>query len=77
MSESLFKANGYITNHTTMYIYMFNFCIFRNWDIELERKRSGRKPRLFVAVIKMIWPKLLIHIILAAGKVRLSCKNVV
>lgn len=33
----------------------------RHWKTELDRKKSGKKPRLLVAVLKCFWLRIIVH----------------
>ena len=44
--------------------------ISRHWQYELERHKSGKKPRLFVALIKTSWWRFIVQGILVTLEVR-------
>ena len=41
----------------------------RHWQYELDRRQRGKAPRLWVAVVKLFWVKLLAQFILCAFEV--------
>ena len=50
-------------------ILFFAIALYRNWQHELDRRQRGRTPRLWVAIVKLFWLKLVAQFILCAIEV--------